>query len=260
MTVTATHASGTEPLNNLSPTALLLNVGHALDHLFLLIFATAVAAIARDFGLASWEDLMPYTVGAFTAFGLCSLPAGRLGDLWGRRPMMIVFFIGLFIVAMVLSLAIALIGALTGSSNPGALTGGLLGGLIQLAIFVIELYLMVRCMMTLPIIVLEHERNPLKALRRSWRMTGNCAWKVLGFVVLLGIAYFVIVLLLTLLVGAIGLVGGGASEIGAGSAFGFAVVASVMGSLVAILASGILVSMHRQLAGGAEPRDLKFDA
>ena len=28
-----------------SPTALLLNVGHALDHLFLLIFATAVAAI-----------------------------------------------------------------------------------------------------------------------------------------------------------------------------------------------------------------------
>ena len=27
-------------------TALLLNLGHALDHLFLLIFATAVAAIA----------------------------------------------------------------------------------------------------------------------------------------------------------------------------------------------------------------------
>ena len=192
------------------------------------------------------------TVGEAIKLGAKALPS-VVGAL-------IVFFIGLFIVAMVLSLAIALIGALTGSSNPGALTGGLLGGLIQLAIFVIELYLMVRCMMTLPIIVLEHERNPLKALRRSWRMTENCAWKVLGFVVLLGIAYFVIVLLLTLLVGAIGLVGGGASEIGAGSAFGFAVVASVMGSLVAILASGILVSMHRQLAGGAEPRDLEFDA
>ncbi len=105
MTVTATHASGTEPLNNLSPTALLLNVGHALDHLFLLVFATAVAAIARDFGLASWEDLMPYTVGAFTAFGLCSLPAGRLGDLWGRRPMMIVFFIGLGLAGMLVALS-----------------------------------------------------------------------------------------------------------------------------------------------------------
>src|SRR5687767_11154173 len=36
------------------PTALLLNLGHAFDHMFLLIFATAVATIAADFGLARW--------------------------------------------------------------------------------------------------------------------------------------------------------------------------------------------------------------
>jgi len=77
------------------PTALLLNVAHALDHLFLLIFATAVTAIATDFGLARWEDLMPFGAGAFVLFGLGSLPAGRLGDLWGRRRMMLVFFFGL---------------------------------------------------------------------------------------------------------------------------------------------------------------------
>jgi MFS family permease len=77
-----------------SPTALLLNAGHAFDHLFLLIFATAVAAIAADMGMA-WQDLMPYTVGAFVMFGLGSLPAGRLGDLWGRRAMMVVFFLGI---------------------------------------------------------------------------------------------------------------------------------------------------------------------
>jgi MFS family permease len=74
---------------------LLLNVAHAIDHLFLLIFATAVVAIARDFGLARWEDLMPYGTGAFLLFGLGSLPAGRLGDHWGRRPMMLVFFFGM---------------------------------------------------------------------------------------------------------------------------------------------------------------------
>src|SRR6266478_1922431 len=74
------------PMSNMSPTALLLNVGHALDHLFLLIFATAVAAIAAEWGL-SWQDLMPYTAGAFVMFGLGALPAGRLGDLWGRRRM-----------------------------------------------------------------------------------------------------------------------------------------------------------------------------
>ena len=81
-------------MSNGSPTALLLNTGHALDHLFLLIFATAVSAIAADWGLL-WQDLMPYTAGAFVMFGLGSLPAGRLGDLWGRRAMMIVFFLGL---------------------------------------------------------------------------------------------------------------------------------------------------------------------
>jgi len=75
--------------------ALLLNLGHALDHLFLLIFATAVSAIAVDFGVERWEDLMPYTVGAFFMFGVGSVPAGRLGDLWGRRKMMLVFFYGI---------------------------------------------------------------------------------------------------------------------------------------------------------------------
>jgi MFS family permease len=81
-------------MSKLSPTALMLNAGHALDHLFLLIFATAVGSIATDWGMV-WQDLMPYTVGAFVMFGLGSLPAGRLGDLWGRRAMMVVFFLGI---------------------------------------------------------------------------------------------------------------------------------------------------------------------
>ncbi|MFM8546222.1 MAG: MFS transporter [Betaproteobacteria bacterium] len=76
-------------------TALLLNVGHAIDHLLLLVFATAVGAIAADFGLESWQSLMPFATGAFFMFGLGSLPAGRLGDLWGRRAMMLVFFFGI---------------------------------------------------------------------------------------------------------------------------------------------------------------------
>ena len=84
---------------------LLLNIAHALDHLALLIFATAVSAIAADFGLARWEDLMPYGVGAFLMFGLGSLPAGKLGDQWGRRPMMALFFFGLGGSALLAALA-----------------------------------------------------------------------------------------------------------------------------------------------------------
>jgi MFS family permease len=134
------------------PTALLLNAGHALDHLFLLIFATAVGAIAADWGMV-WQDLMPYTVGAFVMFGVGSLPAGRLGDLWGRRVMMVIFFMGMGASGLViattsgvwsLAAALTLMGVFSsiyhpvgipmlvqGSANPGFTIGvnGLFGNL-----------------------------------------------------------------------------------------------------------------------------------
>ena len=85
-------------------TSLLLNVAHAMDHMFLLIFATAVGSIATEFGLTRWEDLMPYGAAAFLMFGLASLPAGKLGDSWGRRPMMLAFFFGIGASAILVAL------------------------------------------------------------------------------------------------------------------------------------------------------------
>ena len=106
---------------------LLLNIAHAIDHLFLLIFATAVVAIAREFGMAGWEDLMPYGAGAFLLFGLGSLPAGKLGDQWGRRQMMLVFFFGMGLSALLiatvqgpwqLAAALTLMGAFSSIYHP----------------------------------------------------------------------------------------------------------------------------------------------
>ena len=115
--------AGDHPL----PVSILLNIAHALDHLFLLIFATAVGAIAVELGFQRWEDLMPYSVGAFLMFGLGSVPAGRLGDLWGRRQMMLVFFFGLGAAAILTAMAqtpwqiagsLALIGAFASIYHP----------------------------------------------------------------------------------------------------------------------------------------------
>jgi len=73
---------------------LLLNVGHFLDHLFTLIFATVAAlALTRDWNL-SYADLLRYATPGFFAFGLFALPAGWLADKWNRDGMMCVFFIG----------------------------------------------------------------------------------------------------------------------------------------------------------------------
>lgn len=109
------------------PTMLLLNIGHAIDHMFLLILATAVTTIATEFGLASWEDLMPFNTAAFLFFGVGSLPAGRLGDHWGRRSMMILFFVGMGGAAILVSftqspiqlaLALALLGCFAAIYHP----------------------------------------------------------------------------------------------------------------------------------------------
>jgi MFS family permease len=103
-TATPTPRSPAAPTMALA-TSLLLNIGHAFDHMFLLIFATAVSTIALEFGIERWESLMPYSVGAFFLFGIGSLPAGRLGDLWGRRVMMIIFFVGIGSASLLSSLA-----------------------------------------------------------------------------------------------------------------------------------------------------------
>jgi MFS family permease len=71
-----------------------LNLGHALDHLFMLIFTTAVIAIGASTG-QHYSELLSLSLGGFIAFGACSIPAGWLGDRWSRRAMMIIFFIGI---------------------------------------------------------------------------------------------------------------------------------------------------------------------
>ena len=84
-----------EPLMRERLHFLLLNVGHFLDHLFTLIFATVAAlALHREWGLG-YADLLKYATPGFFAFGVFALPAGWLADKWSRDGMMSVFFIGI---------------------------------------------------------------------------------------------------------------------------------------------------------------------
>lgn len=84
---------------------LLLNIGHFLDHLFSLIFATVAAlALTREWGLG-YADLLKYATPGFFAFGLFSLPAGWLADKWSRDGMMSVFFVGIGMASIATSFA-----------------------------------------------------------------------------------------------------------------------------------------------------------
>ena len=91
-----------EPLNTDRDRAhfLLLNIGHFLDHLFTLVFATVAALVlSREWGL-SYGTLLAYATPGFFAFGLFSLPAGWLADRWSREGMMVIFFVGIGLAAI----------------------------------------------------------------------------------------------------------------------------------------------------------------
>ncbi len=73
---------------------LFLNIGHLLDHFFMLIFTTAVLTMESEFA-DSYGRLLLLTTWSFFFFGGASLPAGWLGDKWSKKGMMLVFFIGI---------------------------------------------------------------------------------------------------------------------------------------------------------------------
>ncbi|GMQ74836.1 MAG: MFS transporter [Gammaproteobacteria bacterium] len=74
---------------------LFLNVGHFLDHFFMLIFATAAALRLTTEWDLSYAALILYATPAFVAFGIGAIPAGWIADKWSREGMMVIFFIGI---------------------------------------------------------------------------------------------------------------------------------------------------------------------
>ena len=74
---------------------LFLNVGHFLDHFFMLIFATVAALrLTGEWGM-SYAELIPYATPGFILFGVAAIPAGWLADKWSREGMMVIFFLGI---------------------------------------------------------------------------------------------------------------------------------------------------------------------
>lgn len=83
---------------------LFLNLGHAYDHLFMLLFPTVVLALEAQWH-RPYAELLPLAVGGFVAFGAGALPAGWLGDRWSRKHMLTVFFVGIGLSSVAAGLA-----------------------------------------------------------------------------------------------------------------------------------------------------------
>ena len=119
---------------------LFLNVGHFVDHLFMLIFAKAAFSAGLAFGLAkdgAYAEMIPYGVPALLLFGACAPIAAHLADNWNRNGMIAVFFIGIGLASIATSFAtspleigigLAVLGAFAAIYHPVGITMIVEGG------------------------------------------------------------------------------------------------------------------------------------
>src|SRR3977135_733864 len=90
-------------MTHASPTSILLNIGHAMDHWILVVFAYSWGVIAGVWGV-EWTELTPFNYGALFMFGAGWLVRGRPGAPWGRWIMMVIFFAGMGVSSLVIAL------------------------------------------------------------------------------------------------------------------------------------------------------------
>ncbi len=94
-------------------------VGHALNHVYMILFAPLLVLMSSDFGL-DVAGIAFYSTLAAVFFGIGAVPAGWLCDNVGAKPLLVVFFLGSALGGAMIGLAEshALLGA-------GAVTLGL---------------------------------------------------------------------------------------------------------------------------------------
>jgi len=157
---------------------------------------------------------------------------------------LIITFMAIYAALLVVQLILTPLGP-----EVAAFLGAILG---VLAMF----YCTARLAVTLPVMVIEWELNPLKALIRSWRLTASHSSQVFGFWMIMAVAWFVTLLIQGLIATLL------SSVFGAGSTA--ALVQGLIGGLFAMVWGAIYcamgVSMHTQLKGpDAEDIASEFD-
>ncbi len=97
----------------------LASVAHTYSHLFVLLYATVVLALEREWGLG-YDYLFALSIPSTVMFGLGALPAGWLGDRWSAAGMIAIFFFGVGASSVLTGLASGPIGIAVGLTLLGA--------------------------------------------------------------------------------------------------------------------------------------------
>lgn len=189
-----------------------------------------IGGIAQAVGMLSLLALLtdrtrPTVAQALRTGAICLLPYIAVQLLTGVAA------------GLVFLLAIG-IGAASGTMALAAL-------LVPLALLAV-IYLLIKTSLASPVIVIEGVRNPVNALFRSWQLTKGNSLRLFGFFMLVGVAFLVVMLVVTMVIGTIAALlfsEGKLAEIASGA------VSGVIGSVMVVVFVAIMAAVHRQLAG-----------
>lgn len=203
-----------------------------------------MAAMSAFYAQAWWLILLNVVLQVIGILAILTLMRDRsrptVGEairsaVGGLLPYLGVQLLFALVVGLVGGIAVGILAAI---SPPLASAGALL--VILIAVFVL-----CRLILVAPVIAVEGTRNPIVAIRRSWSLTRGQFWRILGFLALVTILFFVVLAVVMLLVGVVLAIftAGETQRVLA------AVVSSVMTAIAVTYLLGIIAAIHRQLAG-----------
>lgn len=202
-------------------------------------------ALARNYYLQALPFVVPMlllqAIGTLAMLTLVTERRPTVGEsirhgLAGIVP----YILAQLLLGLTIGLVAAVILALAAVSGSTALLA-----VLVIAIAVAVLYAAVKTSLVAPVIAVEGERNPLAALRRSWRLTRGNSVRIALFYLLVAVAFIIV---MSIVMGVVGIIlalvaGTTAAEVAA------AVVSATLGAIMSVYFVAILAAVHRQLAG-----------
>jgi hypothetical protein len=124
--------------------------------------------------------------------------------------------------------------------------------LVMLVVLALALFLGVRLLLTTPVAAAEPV-GPVAILARSWALTAGHFWRLLGFLLLLGIAAMVLILVATMAIGLIVAAILGAPAPGTTSGLIMLLVGGLLNAVFLVVMTTMVARLYLQLAGPAAP-------
>lgn len=209
----------------------------------------ALAAMVSDYYTRAWPWLL--ASGILQGIGTLSLltlltdrTRPTVGDAIRRGASgMIPLIAAQILLGIALGIAGGLVIAVAAATGVGAVVAAAIAVVVMIAVMAA-----VRSSLVAPVIAVEGDRNPVRALVRSWRLTQGNGWRI-GLFFLLVIAGFILIVSLAMALTGIVLALLAGPDVARTVA---ALVSSALSAFGTLYLVAILAAVHRQMAGPSD--------